>query len=48
MTASKGLQLQRKLNAIFVHKRDSGASTASIYSQLLRVERWLSQHGVYW
>lgn len=48
LTPSRMLRLQSKLNTIFVQKRDSGASTARIYSQLLMVERWLSEHKIHW
>lgn len=48
ITSRRMLKLQAKLNAIFVHKRNSGASTASIYSQLKRVEQWLSERNIYW
>lgn len=48
MSPRQMLSLQAKLNFIFVQKRDSGASTAAIYSQLLRVEKWLSERHIYW
>lgn len=48
LTPRKAIQLQAKLNAIFVHKRDTGASTAGIYNQLKMVERWLSDRGIFW
>ena len=48
LSPSRMLQLQRKLNSIFVRKRDAGLSTASIYAQLKQVEQWLSERKLYW
>lgn len=48
MTARKAIQLQAKLNAIFVAKRDAGLSTTHIYIQLQIVERYLNSHGIRW
>jgi hypothetical protein len=48
LTPARMLQLQRKLNSIFVCKRDAGLSTASIYSQLKQVEKWLSERKICW
>lgn len=39
--------LQRRLNAIFVRRRDSGQSVDGIYRQLVFVERIMSERGIF-
>lgn len=42
------VDLQRRLNAIFVKRRDSGQSITGIYAQLSLVERVMSARRIYW
>ena len=39
---------QRKINAVFVQRRDAGLSIYPIYRYLLMVEAELSRRGLFW
>jgi hypothetical protein len=48
MTIRRVIALQKKLNALFVQKRDSSEPTMEIYKQLLIAERFLNKRGIIW
>lgn len=48
LTIGRAVKLQRKLNTIFVMKRDAGENIEQLYRHLKRVEGWLSARGIYW
>jgi hypothetical protein len=42
------VRLQRKINSIFVRKRDNGEQVDQIYKHLIYVEKELSRRRVFW
>lgn len=42
------INLQAKLNAIFVKKRDTGINVDGLYRQLTMVERYMGKRRIFW